>query len=57
MDVINKIFKEKFGMTSMMLHASEILFNHPITERKVLISAGLHSEFKRMVNLFGWEKR
>ena len=51
----NRLFKEKFKMTTMMLHASEICFNHPITKKEVIIKANLQSEFKRMMELIGWE--
>ena len=43
----NKLFKEKFNMTTMMLHASEISFNHPHKNSVILIQADLHEEFKR----------
>lgn len=50
----NKMFKEKFEMTTMMLHAAEIVFNHPVTKKEIIINAGIHSEFKRMMDLMGW---
>ncbi len=43
----NKIFKEKFKMTSMMLHAVELKFAHPKTDQEITISANLQDEFKR----------
>jgi tRNA pseudouridine65 synthase len=51
----NKLFKDRFEMTSMMLHAAEIVFNHPVTKKEVTIQAGIHSEFSRMLKLMGWE--
>jgi tRNA pseudouridine65 synthase len=50
----NKLFKEKFNMTKMMLHASELKFVHPIRNTLVHIKAAPHSEFIRMADLMGW---
>ncbi len=50
----NRLFKEKFKMTTMMLHASEICFNHSITKKEVIIKANLQLEFKRIMELMGW---
>lgn len=50
----NKLFKEKFEMTTMMLHAAEIVFNHPVTQKEIIINAGIHLEFKRMMDLMVW---
>ena len=43
----NKLFKEKWNMMTMMLHAKEIKFNHPITNEPMLINAPFHKEFER----------
>lgn len=43
----NKIFKEKFNMTTMMLHALELKFTHPKTNQEIIISASPQEEFKR----------
>lgn len=51
----NKLFKDRFEMTTMMLHAAEIVFNHPVTKKEVIIQANIQSEFKRMICLMGWE--
>lgn len=50
----NKLFKEKFEMTTMMLHAQEIEFVHPISKKLIHIKADLHSEFVRIMNLMNW---
>lgn len=47
----NKLFKEKFGLMTMMLHAKELSFEHPVTNKKITISAELQSEFERMIRL------
>ena len=51
----NKLFKDTYNMTSMMLHASEISFDHPVLKMRVKIEAPLQSEFKRMMQIMGWE--
>lgn len=50
----NRMFKERFSMTTMMLHASEIVFKHPETKEEIKIQAELQSEFKRMIQMMGW---
>jgi tRNA pseudouridine65 synthase len=50
----NKFFKEQWGMNTMMLHASEIKFEHPITQKEIIIEANNQSEFKRMMEIMGW---
>jgi len=50
----NKLFKETWEMTTMMLHASEITFIHPVTKENVNIKAPLQDEFKRVMNLMNW---
>ncbi|MCF8365703.1 MAG: tRNA pseudouridine(65) synthase TruC [Bacteroidales bacterium] len=47
----NKLFKEKFDMTTMLLHASEISFVHPLSGEKIEIRAELSDEFNRMLRL------
>lgn len=46
----NKLFKEKWNMTTMMLHAKELAFNHPKTGQPITLKAEPHSEFKRMLD-------
>jgi len=47
----NKLFKEKWNMTTMLLHASEVRFLHPRSNLEILISAPLNEEFKRVAGL------
>ncbi len=51
----NRMFKEKFNMTTMMLHAQEISFKYPATNEEIKIQADLQSEFQRMIQMMGWE--
>ena len=43
----NKLFKETWNMITMMLHANEIEFKHPITNELLLIKAPFQKEFER----------
>ncbi|WP_229209427.1 pseudouridine synthase [Dyadobacter koreensis] len=45
----NKFFLEKFEMNSMLLHAVELSFLHPVTQRQVSIRADYQPEFRRML--------
>lgn len=50
----NRFFKEQWDMTTMLLHASQLRFEHPITKQEVTISAGVQEEFLRMMKLMSW---
>ncbi|MCD0489825.1 pseudouridine synthase [Pedobacter sp. MC2016-14] len=50
----NKFFLEQWDMTTMLLHASELSFSHPVTQLPVQLKAPLHDEFNRMMKLMGW---
>lgn len=47
----NKLWKEKYAMDTMLLHASKLSFIHPHTQKKVTIEAPLQGEFKRVLDL------
>lgn len=51
----NKFFKEQWDMTTMLLHASELTFFHPATKEKIHLKAGLHDEFKRVMDFMKME--
>lgn len=51
----NKLFKEKWQMTNMMLHAKSLEFFHPVSKDKISLSADLPSEFKRMLQILHLE--
>jgi len=50
----NKLFKEKWEMTTMLLHASQLTFKHPVSGEVVIIEASLQPEFIRVMGLMGW---
>ncbi|MCC5932211.1 MAG: pseudouridylate synthase [Cyclobacteriaceae bacterium] len=47
----NRLFKEKWNMNTMMLHAEKIIFKHPIYDETLEIKAPLQGEFNRMLNV------
>ncbi|UFH56109.1 pseudouridine synthase [Spirosoma sp. KNUC1025] len=54
----NKLFKEHFEMNTMLLHAQQIEFTHPVTSERVKITAPWQAEFGRMMSeLFAQEAR
>jgi len=50
----NKLFLEKFGLMTMLLHAAELGFAHPVTGENVNIKAPLQTEFRRMTETLGF---
>src|SRR5690606_27422727 len=49
----NRFFKDQWQMTTMLLHASQLRFEHPITKHEISISGGIQAEFLRMMKLMG----
>ncbi|MBC9811214.1 pseudouridylate synthase [Crocinitomicaceae bacterium CZZ-1] len=45
----NKFWLEHFQMNTMLLHASELTFNHPHTYQKIELKAPVSSEFERVL--------
>jgi tRNA pseudouridine65 synthase len=46
----NKLFLEKFNMNTMMLHARQLKFSHPVTNVELTINATMKTEFSRMID-------
>lgn len=44
----NRLFKERWNMTNMLLHAKTLNLCHPITKEKMILEAGFPPEFLRM---------
>lgn len=51
----NKLFKEQWEMTTMLLHASELEFTHPVTGEQIHLHAQLQDEFNRVMGIMGWQ--
>lgn len=50
----NKLFLERWAMTTMLLHASQLNFKHPITGEEITIKAALQPEFTRVMEIMSW---
>ncbi|MCG8308831.1 MAG: pseudouridine synthase [Cytophagales bacterium] len=50
----NKLFKDRFDLMTMLLHAGELAFSHPVSNKKIRIKARLHLEFQRITNELGF---
>lgn len=53
----NKFFKEQWGMTTMLLHASSQEFTHPVTQQILTINAPLQPEFIEAMNMLGFQEQ
>ena len=51
----NKMWKERFDMDTMMLHASSLNFIHPISNEKIEIVADYQPEFKRVIDILDFQ--
>lgn len=49
----NKLFKERWQMETMLLHASQLSFIHPVTNAQINIEAPLQCEFLRVMAFMG----
>ncbi len=52
----NKLWKDRFGMDTMMLHASRLAFIHPNSGQQVTIEAPLLPEFERVISILKFPK-
>ncbi|MEO8885335.1 MAG: pseudouridine synthase [Mucilaginibacter sp.] len=50
----NKLFTERWEMSTMLLHASQLNFRHPVTAQNIIIDAPMQDEFKRVMQLMNW---
>ncbi len=44
----NRLFKERWNLTTMLLHANKLAFPHPVSEEKISIDAPFPSVFEKM---------
>lgn len=47
----NKLFLEQFAMNTMLLHAQQLRFRHPLTREEIRIDAPVQPEFARMLGV------
>jgi tRNA pseudouridine65 synthase len=51
----NRLFKNKWDISTMMLHADELSFIHPVTDKEIKIKAILHNEFRETIRILGFD--
>lgn len=51
----NRMFKTEFEMETMLLHASELSFQHPVFNKQIQINAALQPKFLRVMDLMKWQ--
>ncbi len=51
----NRLFKERWNMTTMLLHAKELQLIHPVTNDKLVLKAGPFEAFMKMLNVLELE--
>jgi len=51
----NRFFKQQYNLTIMMLHATELTFQHPVSGEKIKIQSGLHPEFRQILKFLNLE--
>ncbi|WP_418642029.1 tRNA pseudouridine(65) synthase TruC [Vibrio chaetopteri] len=52
----NRLFREHYDTHRMLLHASCLAFNHPITGEPIRIQAGFDSVWQSLMSEFGWQE-
>jgi len=50
----NRMFREQFGCSRLLLHAWSLEFNHPVSGQKLLIQAPLDVVFSNVIAALGW---
>jgi tRNA pseudouridine65 synthase len=48
----NKLFREKFGVHRLLLHAQKMVFFHPVLEQTIEVAAPFDTTFTAISNLF-----
>ena len=51
----NKLWKEQWAMTRMLLHASDLSFRHPIGQDDIVLNAEYSKEFKTVLDRLNME--
>ena len=51
----NKLFREKFDMHRLLLHAYKTRFEHPVSKKTIEIHAPFDSVFTKLIKTFSWD--
>lgn len=52
----NKLFREKFSSHRLLLHSNKMKFNHPVTQKKIVIEASPDESFNSLFEVFKWDR-
>jgi len=50
----NTLFREKFDCHRLLLHAQNVVFEHPVTKEKIMIVAPFDQVFEDLFKVFNW---
>lgn len=50
----NRLFKEKWEMTTMLLHARQLTFEHPVNQTEIVLKAEIQAEFTRSLGFLSF---
>ena len=50
----NRLFREYFDCTRLLLHSRSLAFRHPVNDTRVSVTAPLDGAFKTVAGRFGW---
>merc|ERR1711879_93325 len=51
----NRMIRDRYGCHRLMLHASRLQFEHPVTGQALDIRAGIDDSWHTLMNAFGWK--
>lgn len=51
----NKLFRKKFDIHRLLLHAHKLHFEHPISKENIVIMAPFDSDFVKLFKVFAWD--
>jgi len=50
----NRMFENEFDCNNLFLHAHQLEFTHPITTKKIAITANLPNDWHKIFRKFNW---
>jgi tRNA pseudouridine65 synthase len=53
----NKLWLENYDVKGMMLHAHQLLFNHPVTNERLTLNAKINEEFSKVGSILNLDLR
>ena len=50
----NKLFRDKFACHRLLLHSNRVSFVHPVSNKKIMIEAGVDGMFEKIFEIFNY---